>query len=195
MEIEIQQSVKAGIRHFLKDTKSVRNLLLNMIIWSAVCMAYQINDYYNNYFPDDNYLDTIYIATVELIGYILGGLLFDYLPKKKSTITFSVSFAICFFGSIWIINNDKDLRPDIDLMCNFVCKFGIASAFQTCFQTNDIFPVVYSSMTFGICYMMQSISSVLSIYVIYTNESFTAWHLFITMCVVGLVCALFQQED
>ena len=141
-----------------------------MILWGLTDMNYQINDYYNNYFPGDTYIDTIAIATVETFGYIFASVIFEIFAKKKSTRTYLVSYAICLFGSIWIINNDKELRPDIDLACNFICKFGIASAFQTCFLTNDLFPIVFSSTTFGICSMMCSISSFFSIYEIYTKD-------------------------
>lgn len=173
----------------MKNKVYVINLALNMVLWALTDMDYQINDYYNNYFPTDSYEDTIAIATVELIGYIFASVIFESFTTKKSTKTYLISYAICLFGSLWIINNDKVEHPDIDLACNFICKFGIAAAFQSCFLTNELFPIVFSSTTFGICSMMSSISSVLSVYEIYTNEGINAWHLFIGLCCLGVISA------
>jgi Na+/melibiose symporter-like transporter len=129
VEIEIQRSVKAGIREFLKNKVYVINLCLNMILWAIIDMDYQINDYYNNYFPTDSYENTIAIATVELFGYIFACFIFEMFESKKSTKTYLVSYALCLFGALWIINNDPKKHPDIDLFCDYLCKFGIASAF------------------------------------------------------------------
>lgn len=166
-----------------------------MILWATVDMGYQINDYYNNYFPADSYENTIAIATVELFGYIFASVIFETFESKKSTKTYLVSYAICLFGSIWLINNDATKHPSIDLFCDYTCKFGIAAAFQAAFLTNELFPIVFSSTTFGICSMMSSISSVLSVYEIYTPEGINAYHLFISLCCIGIVCASLQRED
>jgi hypothetical protein len=100
-----------------------------MILWATIDMSYQINDYYNNYFPADSYENTIAIATVELFGYIFASVIFGSFKSKKSTKTYIVSYAICLFGSLWLINNKEERHPNIDLLCDYVCKFGIAAAF------------------------------------------------------------------
>jgi hypothetical protein len=53
LSIEIQRSVKSGIREFFKERDLVVNLGLSMLLWYLSVMAYQINDYYESYFPGD----------------------------------------------------------------------------------------------------------------------------------------------
>ena len=53
LSIEIQRSVKSGIREFFKDRDLILNLGLSMLIWYLSVMAYQINDYYESYYPGD----------------------------------------------------------------------------------------------------------------------------------------------
>ena len=189
MEIEVQRSVKAGIREFLKNKVYVRNLILNMIIWALVCMDYQINDYYNFYFPGDTYESTISIATIETLGYIFAGILFEVFTTNKSTKLYTLSFIITTSAALALLFNDR-ANNYVDMIGNHICKFGIASAFQCCFLTNDLFPVEFSSTTLGICYMMSSISSVLSVYEIYTSEGTQAWELFVGLATLATICAL-----
>lgn len=194
VEIQIQRSVKAGVREFFKNREFVINLVLNMGLWALTDMNYQINDYYNNFFPGDTFEDTIAIATVELFGYIFAMLVYEYCKSKKSTRSYLVSYAICIVASTTLLANDKEAHPYIDLTMDFLAKFGIASAFQSAFLSNDLFPVVFSSTTFGVCSMMTSISSVLSVYEVYTQEGTSAWLLFLGLCIVGVTLCLLQRE-
>ena len=52
-QVEIQRSVKAGIKVFFKNPEWVVNLLICMFLWFVTVMNYQINDYYENFFPGD----------------------------------------------------------------------------------------------------------------------------------------------
>ena len=52
-EIEVQRSIKAGFREFFKERDQVINLILSMSLWFIIVFAYQINDYYDYYFPGD----------------------------------------------------------------------------------------------------------------------------------------------
>lgn len=198
IEVEIQQSVRATIREFLKNKAFVINLLLNMIIWGITDMNYQINDYYPNYFPhDDQYLQTIWIATVETFGYIFASVMFEVFKSKPTIKSYIVSFTITLAGAFWMIFNDSETYPYRDLASNYIIKFGISAVFQTCFLSNDLFPIVFSSTTFGLCSMMCAISSFFSVYIIYEemNPAVWVWHLFIGLGFVGLLCSVLQKED
>ena len=169
-----------------------------MIIWGLTDMNYQINDYYPNYFPhNDSYLQTISIATVETFGYIFASVLFEVFKSKPTIKSYIVTWVITLAGAFWMIFNDSETYPYRDLASNYLIKFGIAAVFQTCFLSNDLFPIVFSSTTFGLCSMMCSISSVFSIYIIYEemNPAVWVWHFFIVLSFVGLLCAVLQTED
>lgn len=165
-----------------------------MILWLITDMNYQINDYYNNYFPGDTYEDSISIATVETLAYIFAGLIFEMFKTKRCTKLYILSYSICIAGgiAIWINNRQIDI---LDMALNFLLKFGIASAFQCCFLSNELFPIRFSSTTFGVCSMMGSISSILSIYEIYNSSENNPWILFISLAGVGMICAFLQREE
>jgi hypothetical protein len=105
--VEIQRSVKAGIREFFKVKDQVINLVLNMILWFLTIMNYQINDYYENYFPGDQFQDLAAISAVELFGYVAAGLYFDTLTSKPCTKLYVISYSICLLSAIGIIFNDE----------------------------------------------------------------------------------------
>ena len=161
----IQQSVKAGTREFFKDRDHVTNLVLSIALWAVTIMNYQINNYYPNYFPGDDFQNLSMISTVELIAYIAAGILYDSVKSKKTTIVFVVSFAICIFGGAGLLVNDKQTLPYNDLIFNYICKFGIASAFQGVYLASELFPVAFASTTFGVCNLSGVISGFFSKYV------------------------------
>ena len=76
-EIEIQRSVKYGIREFIKNREWIINLVINMVMWAITDFNYQINDYYESYFPGDQYQALMAISFVELASYIVAGIIFE----------------------------------------------------------------------------------------------------------------------
>jgi hypothetical protein len=187
--IEIQTSVKAGIREFFKERDLVINLILCMALWAVTLMTYMINAYYANYFPGDQFQNLIMISTVELVAYILSGIAFEKFSSKKSTKLFIVSFIITIAGALSIILNDKDQMPYLDMIGNFVCKFGLASAYQGVYLVNILFPIVFASTTFGVCCLMGAVSSFFS-QDVYGIPGNTPWIVCIGLCFVGIMLAL-----
>jgi hypothetical protein len=48
-KIQVQQSMKAGIREFVNhEDPLVRNLSILMVLWFITVINYQINDYYDD---------------------------------------------------------------------------------------------------------------------------------------------------
>lgn len=92
-------------------------------------MNYQINDYYDYFFPGDQYQALSVISTIELVGYIVGSLVFETFRRKRCTYLYVLSYAICLIGAIGVLINDREEFPYVDMICNFFCKFGIAIAF------------------------------------------------------------------
>lgn len=52
-QIEIQRSLETGIKEFFKNKEWTINLVLNMALWAITILNYQINDYYECFFPGD----------------------------------------------------------------------------------------------------------------------------------------------
>jgi hypothetical protein len=116
LSIEIQRSVKSGIREFLKDRDLVVNLGLSILIWYLSVMAYQINDYYESYFPGDSYEYDITISVNEMIAYIIADLVFDSFKNKKSTKLFFYSYSISIVGALTVMINNEKEYPAIDMV-------------------------------------------------------------------------------
>ena len=122
--------MKAGLREFMNSEEPLfRNLILSMALWFIVIMNYQINAYYNNFYPGDSYDNLIFITIVELISYIVADIAFEKLGKRAAAKLFVLSFSLCLFCSIGILINDATEHPYLDLTYNYLCKFGIAAAF------------------------------------------------------------------
>ena len=79
-----------------------------MILWFVTIMNYQINDYYDNYFPGDQFQNLMSISTVELFGYVAGGSLYESFKTRKVMKLFLVSYGLCLFGALGVIFNDPE---------------------------------------------------------------------------------------
>lgn len=79
------------------------------------------------------------------------------------------------------------------MSCNFICKFGIAAAYQGVYLANILFPIVFASTTFGVCCMMGSISGFFSSGV-YSIDGTVPWFIFTALSTIGIICALMLRE-
>jgi len=163
--IKIQRSIKAGLKEFVASPEPlVRNLLISLPIWAIVLMIYQINAYYDNYFPGDSYENLMYITLVEFVGYIVADLLFERVGRRAAAKLYCLGFSISLICSLGILFNNDEVHPYLDLTFTYCCKFGIAIAFQAAFwATNVLFPIIFASTTFGLCDMMGTISCFFSV--------------------------------
>lgn len=185
--------MKFGIRNFFKEKDNTINLLLTMILWVITISNYQVNAYYANFFPGDAFENLTVISTVELFAYIISGLAYDWFKGKQTIKLFVLSFGICLAGSLGILANDREKLPYVDMACNFIVKFGIASCYQAAYIANVLFPIVFSSTTFGICCMVGAIAGVFSPN-IYQLEVPYQWYVFIALSLLGLACSLALRD-
>lgn len=166
-----------------------------MALWFITITNYQVNAYYPNWFPGDGFQNLSIISTVELIAYVLSGLAFDWFKGKQSTKLFIFSFSICIVGAIGIIINGLGKEPHVDMICNFICKFGIASCYQGVYLANILFPIVFASTTFGICCMNGAFAGLLSPYIYDpSGEKVYPWLIFIGLSLVGIIFALLLRD-
>jgi len=100
-----------------------------MCLWFITVMNYQINAYYPNYYPGDQYQNLIAISTIELFAYIVSAIAYDWFVGRQLTKMFVMSYVICLIGAAGIIIGDKNNKSYLDLISNFIVKFGIASAY------------------------------------------------------------------
>ena len=166
-----------------------------MILWICTIMNYQINDEYDCGFPGDQFQDLMCISTVELFGYVAGGFLYESFATRRARKLFLVSYGLCLFGACGVLLNNPEEQPILDMTMDYIVKFAIAMAFQGVYLSNDLFPIVFASTTFGVSAMMGSASAALSVFVIYDFETQWPWLLFIALTFVGIVCCLLLKEQ
>ena len=158
-------------------------------------MTYQINAYYNNFFPGDSYDNLIYITIVEFVGYIVADLLFERVGRRAAAKLYCLGFSISLICSLGILSNDAKAHPYLDLAYTFVCKFGIAIAFQAAFwATTVLFPIIFASTTFGLCNMMGTVSCFFSVDVYTLPNVHVQWVTSAAMCLAGIGFALMLKE-
>jgi hypothetical protein len=87
-----------------------------MLLWYLSVMSYQINDYYESYFPGDYYEYFIVISFNEMFAYIIADFVFESFKTKRSTKLFIYSFTICLVGGITIMVNNEEKYPVIDMI-------------------------------------------------------------------------------
>ena len=161
-----------------------------MAMWAITDYNYQINDYYESYFPGDQYQALIAISFVELASYIVAGIIFESMKVKRCTKLYVLAYSIGIVGAVGILLNNEQENPELDLFFNYVAKFGIGSAFQAVYLANVLFPIVFSSTTFGLCCMMASTASFFSIWEIYDFDDKQPWVVFVILSAVGIIFAL-----
>ena len=81
-----------------------------------------------------------------------------------------------------------------DILLNYFCKFGVAASFQVAYLVTILFPVVFSSTTFGLCMFAGMVSSFLSVY-IYVDETRADYGLFAILCIVGVIASALLKEN
>ena len=87
------------------------------------------------------------LTTVELTAYLVAAFVYGHFSSTPNKKLFYFAYTIAIFGaSIIIINNYRILW--LDMIGEFITKFGIASAFQGVYLNTNLFPIAYSSSTF-----------------------------------------------
>jgi hypothetical protein len=77
-----------------------------MLLWAIVIMNYQINAYYNNYYPGDSYDTLIFITIVEAISYIVADVFFDKTKTRPATKLYIFGLTISLISALGILLND-----------------------------------------------------------------------------------------
>jgi hypothetical protein len=129
------------------------------------------------------------------MAYIIADFVFASFKSKRSTKLFLYGYSICLVGALTIVLNDVEKYPAIDMIGQFICKFGIASAFQACYLANVLFPTAFSSSTFGVCVMMNSLASFCSVFIIYDFETKDPWYVYIGCCCLGMICSYLLRDN
>ena len=69
-------------------------------------------------------------------------------------------------GGIGILCSTTDAyHPFVEMAFAFISKFGISGAYQGIYMANSLFPVIFSSTTFGICNISGGSSQILAAHI------------------------------
>jgi hypothetical protein len=99
-----------------------------MILWFLTVFSYQVNDYYDYYFPGDQFEALITLSTVELTAYVVADFVYERFLSTPNKKIFYFGYIIAVSGALTIIINDKRVLW-LDMIGEFSTKFGIACSF------------------------------------------------------------------
>ncbi|CDW86321.1 solute carrier family member 5 [Stylonychia lemnae] len=184
---KIKNSLKTGIREFMKDKVLVKNLVVNVLLWMVTICTYNIITIHSNYFPGDQYKSDIVGACVELPAYILGEVIYEKVTGKK-LFFFSYMFA-AIAGSLMLTN-----QGNIEMIASYSARFGISITYSGIYLSNEVFPVLYSSTTFGVCNFFAGITGLITYETILKLEDQVQICIMIILCMAGGVIAIFLKE-
>lgn len=81
---------------------------------------------HDNYFPGDTYENDITSSAFELSAYMIAGILFTKLGARK---LFFFAYALSIIGGAGILIVDENKYKEIEMLCSFVCRFGISATY------------------------------------------------------------------
>lgn len=154
-------------------------------------MNYQIITYYYNYFPGDDYENAMVMTLIEMTAYTIAGLSYDFLGPKKLLIP---CFLISVVGSIGNLIIDRETDLVLNMIFSFIAKAGISGAFNGIYYANDLFPLIFSSTTFGVCFLFGVISGTFSENVLALPNNIT-FGLFTVLSILGIVFSALLKRD
>ena len=143
-----EDSFKGAI---LNNSKMRKNFFIMMFFWiSTSCIYYIILTYpkarLDRLSKDNLYKYYYLISGTEILGILLGSLLFKVLGPSKS---FVISYSIVGLGSLLLILSSsfyqdiKEGETDLDkakLKLAYIAKFGAGSTFSVLYCTTFLFP-------------------------------------------------------
>ena len=103
------------------------------------------------------------LAAIELVSYIISGILYDKLLGGRRKHVFTISYVVVLIGILTLMSIDAVNNPLSDLAATYIAKAGVSSAYQSIYLINSIFPVIFASTTFGLCNTFGGLSSILSL--------------------------------
>ncbi|CDW88182.1 solute carrier family member 5 [Stylonychia lemnae] len=187
LSYQIQASLKTSFREFLQDKSNVRNLIVNVLLWMITIVAYTIIVFHGNYFPSDYYDSYIAGLCVELFAYIIGELLYAKTTGKKF---FFFSYTLAgVFGSFILISQEYP-----EMMASFMSRFFISLTYTGIYMSNSVFPVLFSSTTFGVCNFFAGLAGMLSYEVILKLDDPIQVSIMIVLCLGGGMISIFLKE-
>ncbi len=180
--------MKSSLAELFNNRTRVYNLLILLLIWFITVLAYVLNTGYSNYFPGDQY-DNIFVhSLVEMVAYISSGYIYQKIKLKK---LFYLMYTIAILGAISLMSFESDYS---DMVSSFVCKYAITSAYQGAFLSNNMFPVIFSSTTFGILITSSGLSTILAKY-LSTYEQEYVIPIYTGLCLIAIVIAKLIKEN
>lgn len=124
----------------------------------ASTFSYYLVLFYMKYLPGSIYENTIFCSSADTAGYLLTGILFQYMGGR---ISLMFSFSLTAISSLCIINlSDSPSLIPIFLFCS---RLGIAAACNVLTIVNIlVFPPDFRSTSFGICNIFARMAAILA---------------------------------
>lgn len=136
-----------------------RNIIILAGCWMVSCFCYYLILFYIQYIPGNIFENTIYSAAADTSGYVLTGVLFQYIGGKKSLVISFVVAAISGTGMIMC----TPLYPGLIPLFLFGSKLGVSAAYNVVYIVNVlVFPADFKTTSFGICNFFARIAGIVA---------------------------------
>lgn len=96
-------------------------------------------------------------------------------------------------ASLILINNDEDSQY-YEMVMSFIARFAISCTYQGIYLSNNLFPIVFASTTFGVCNFFAGLAGLFSFEVLLKLDDSLAISLFIVFSIAGSIVAIFLKE-
>ena len=80
------------------------------------------------------------------------------------------------------------------MLFTYMAKFGVSAAYNSVYYANDLFPVLFSSTSFGVCNVFGGLALITSVYVTTLKENVT-FVIFTALAAFAVLLSLFIKEN
>lgn len=79
------------------------------------------------------------------------------------------------------------------MVCTYLAKFAISSAYNGVYNANSLFPIFFSSTTFGVCNCFGGLSNIVGVFLLDLSENLN-FILFIILSAIASILSLVIKD-
>ena len=182
------------LKELWEDKDLVVNLFLLSIIWSITSFTFYLGKFQLNFVAGSIFRNSIFSSLADTVARPMGLLMYRKLNIKTSL---GCLFAISTIGSFPVMfseNASEGYKDYVVPICLFTMNLGSSATFGNLYMGHmDLFPIVFSTTTMGICNIMARTLTVFAPIVAQIDQP-TPEIIYTTLSVIGLIVTLFIRK-
>ena len=178
------------------NSDSFLNIVCLGVIWISATFGYYLITHEIGSLKIDIFNATLLSATTDIVGYVLGYLLYKHYDISKAI---SRSFILAFIGAAFLLSFVYAYHGSELVTMSFflsICKFGLSAAVLLGFIANvTVFKPRIQGTTFGICFFVAYIITLFAPVTTTSNPSWVPLAFLCLFALFGAVIALVIKHD